>query len=159
MRHSHEKLSGLMTLLVFGIFAVCILLVLLTGAEIYRKIVDRQDETYTQRTAAQYITTRVRQADTADGLTVEAFGDTAALVLREEIDGDIYLTRIYWYNGYLCELFSEETGDFLPEDGENVFSCAPIEFTYQSPVLSVRIGDTQTLTLMLRAETEGEYAE
>ena len=157
MRRS--KITGLMTLIVFGVFAVCILLVLLNGADVYRSIVDREADSFDRRTAAQYITTRVRQADIAEAIRVENFGDTTAMVVYEEIDGDVYATRVYWHDGYLYELFSFGEGDFLPEDGEKVLKTAKVDFSYQEPVLTVQFADGQTLTLVLRTGTEGNDAE
>ena len=56
MNETTRKWTDLMALLVFALFALCVLLVLLTGAKIYRNLVDRSRESYEARTAAQYIT-------------------------------------------------------------------------------------------------------
>ena len=90
-------MEGLLVLLLFGVFAACVLSVLLMGAGRYRVLTERDDASYSWRTAAQYLTTRVRQADTADGVRVGAFDggegeDT--LFLTEQIDGVAYTTRV-----------------------------------------------------------------
>lgn len=56
--------------MLFGVFAGCVLGVLLTGADAYQRLTDRGQETFDERTAAQYLTTRVRQADAAGGVFV-----------------------------------------------------------------------------------------
>ena len=62
--HSRKHdLSSLLVLLLFAVFAVCILSVLLTSADTYRRLSDRDQDSYGRRTSAQYITTKIRQAD------------------------------------------------------------------------------------------------
>lgn len=151
----HSRITGLMALLVFAVFAVCILAVLLTGAGVYRHLVDRGEADHARRTAAQYVTTRVRQADRAQSVTVEDFGGAEALVLREEIGGAVYLTRVYCFDGYIRELFTAENGVFSPEDGEKVLEVQALSFSLEDASLLARItlcdGSVQELTLYLRS--------
>ena len=83
-------MGGLLALLLLGVFAVCVLSVLLTGAEGYRRLTERDREAYSWRTAAQYLTTKIRQADQWNGVSVENFGGRDALALTEEIGGEDY---------------------------------------------------------------------
>ena len=89
-RVTQHHLDGLIALLLFGLFAVCILAVLLTGAKAYRRLTQRDQAAYERRTSVQYIATRVRQADRLGGVTLEPFGDGLALVLP---DGEGFVTR------------------------------------------------------------------
>lgn len=150
-----SKITDLMSLLVFGVFAVCVLAVLLTGADVYKGLVDRGAEDYDRRTAAQYITTRVRQADAAGSVSVEDFGGQSALVLREEINGKTYLTRVYCYDGFIRELFTAENGSFSPEDGEKLLEAEQLSFSLDGDLLSAQItlpgGTAQTISLYLRS--------
>ena len=86
MRQKHH-LEGLGALLLFGVFAVCVLMVLLTGADTYHRLNQRDQSAYDTRTAAQYVTTKLRQADRLDCVSIERFGNSDALVLADEIDG------------------------------------------------------------------------
>ena len=63
-----RKTDALVVLLLFGVFAVCVLSVLLTGADAYQRLSERDRVSYDQRTAAQYLSTRVRQADRLGGV-------------------------------------------------------------------------------------------
>lgn len=153
------KLTDLISLVVFGIFAICILLVLLTGAGVYRNLVARGGEDYQRRTAAQYITTRVHQADTHGGIAVEDFGGRDALVLREEIRGRTYLTRVYCRDGFLRELFTAGNGSVSPEDGEKILEVRELSLSLEKGMLTARItlpdGSVEDLILYLRS---GEVA-
>lgn len=68
-----HHMEGLLVLLLFGVFAACILSVLLTGAGRYRALTERDDASYSWRIPRPVLTTRVRQADTAGGVRVGAF--------------------------------------------------------------------------------------
>ena len=63
MKEKGTKLTDLLALTVFAVFALCVLLVLLSGARVYRGLVQRGEESFTSRTAARYVTMRVRQAE------------------------------------------------------------------------------------------------
>ena len=93
-RNRTVHLDGVLAVLLLGVFAACVLAVLLAGADGYQRLTQRDREAYAQRTAAQYLATRVRQADTAAGMTVEPFGPDGpdALLLYEEIEGTTYVT-------------------------------------------------------------------
>lgn len=153
-----QKLTDLMALLTFAVFAVCVLLVLLTGADVYQNLTATGESLYDCRTAAQYITTRVRQADADDGIFVEDFDGQDALVLRESVNGQTYLTRVYCYDGYLWELFTAEGGEFSPEDGEKLLEAADFSVTMDGQQISVTVslpdGSVQELTLYLRSGKE-----
>ena len=89
---------------------------------------ERGQRAFDERTVPQYITTRVRQADTADGVLVGSFHGISSLEIYEELDGSTYITRIYCYEGYLRELFCEESAEMLPEDGEPIVEAENVMF-------------------------------
>lgn len=155
MEKKEPKVTGLLVLVVFTLFSLCILGVLLTGAKSYEALVRRGGESYVYRTAAQYLSTRVRQADQMDAISVEDFGGQTALVLRQEIHGETYLTRIYCHNGSLRELFTAETGTFSPEDGERLLALSALSFEKTENTLSAHVtmadGREQTLHWYLHA--------
>ncbi len=49
-----------------------------------------------------------------------------ALCLDEELDGSVYHTMIYYYEGGVRELFFEAGYEFSPENGAEVLRCAPL---------------------------------
>lgn len=145
-----SKITDLIALVVFAVFAVCVLLVLLTGAKVYQNLVRSGAESYTARTTVQYIATRVRQAEK---VYVEEFQGCDALVLREEIDGECYVTRVYCYEGSIRELFCAENAVLSPEEGEPVLEAESLSFSLEEGLLTVQT-DSRQLVLYLRAEKE-----
>ena len=124
-----RRSEGLLALLLFALFAVLVLGVLLSGAGVCRRLTERDREAYGWRTAAQYLTTRVRQADLEGGVTLEDFGGRDALALTEEIGGEDYVTRVYCDGGYIRELFSSADADLAPEDGEKIIEADALKFS------------------------------
>jgi len=155
MGQNKGKVDNLLVLLLFGVFAVCILSVLLTGADGYRRLAARDQYSYDQRTAAQYLTTRVRQADRLGDVSIRQFEGQDALVFAEIIDGSTYETLVYCYDGYLRELFVAAGGGFLPEDGEKVLSAQGLSIRQDGQLLDVKLtspsGEVQGLNLYLRS--------
>lgn len=154
-----HHIDGLLALLLFGVFAASILSVLLTGAQVYQRLTRRDQSAYDQRTCVQYLATKVRQAAVGGRVTVEPFGGVDALVIREEIGGEDYLTRIYCYEGWLWELFTAEGDGFLPEDGEKLLSAQDLTLELSGGLLRAQLtdsgGQTLSLTLALRGGEGG----
>lgn len=148
------QINGILVLVLFGVFSVCILSVLLTGAGAYKRLTERGQNTYTLRTVPQYVTTRVRQADVAGGICVGEFEGRDALELKEEIDGKSYVTRIYCYDGYVRELFSESSVFLPPSAGECIMEAEELYFDLRDNFLSVFFvidGEEREVKLSLRS--------
>ena len=140
MRRKTDQISNFLALSVLAVFGLCLLLVLLTGGRIYRDLVASGGERYEARTAAMYLTTRVRQAQQ---ISVADFDGCQALILTEEIEGQRYQTRIYCHDGAIRELFSVENAPLSPEDGEPVLAADSLVFSLSEGNLLVCVEDTQ----------------
>ncbi len=145
-RGSQHHIDGLLALLLFGVFAVCVLAVLLTGARAYRGLTQRDQAAYSRRVCVQYIATRVRQADRAEGVSVEPFGEGDALVLSE----DGYVTRVYHYDGYLMELYASVEEELHPQDGQRIIPAGGVELSLEDGLLLVEVTDEQGVQDSLR---------
>ena len=158
---NNRKTDSLLALLLFCVFAVCILAVLLTGADTYRRIAERDRASYADRTAVQYLTTRVRQADREGCVSVRDFEGCPALILSEEIDGISYETRVYYYDGYIRELFAAADGSFLPQDGEKVLEAKGLQIDLEALGLHLRVltADDQWQELLLHLRSGEGAAE
>lgn len=142
-----HQIDGLIALLLFGVFSVCILAVLLTGADAYRRLTQRDRAAGDRRTCLQYIATRVRQADRLDGVRVEDFNGVNALVFAGE-DGCV--TRVYCHNGSIMELYAEEGLELTLEAGEPIMAASALDFSLDGGRLTVSQGE-ERLTLSLRS--------
>ena len=151
-----NHLGGVLVLLVFAVFVVSVLLVLLTGADVVKKLSDHDQRSYEHRTVIQYITTRVRQADARDRVSVRSFEGVDALVLSQDIEDVRYETLVYCWDGYLRELFIEAGLEIDAEFGEQILPLKGVGFTDAGTHITADItmsdGTQESILLALRGE-------
>ena len=151
-----NTLTGVMVLLVFAIFMVSILLILLSGADTVQRLTQRDQRTYNHRTAVQYLSTRVHQADRTGAITVTQNDGTSLLVLTETINGAEYETLVYCCDGYLREMFCQAGFDLPLEFGEEILPMTDFQVHYQDALLTAEFymtdGSSETICLNLRSE-------
>lgn len=150
-----HSLSTIAALLLFSVFATGVFAVLLTGAKVYRTLVQRDETAYDSRTCSQYLATKLRQVPSPDAVSIAEFGGAEALVITQVIDGDAYITRIYCYDGWLMELFSVAGGEFSPEDGERILPASDMSVIQQQDLLIISVTDGSGENLQLRYAQRG----
>lgn len=152
-----SSISALAALLVLGVFAVGILSVLLSGASAYRRLTERDQQSYDSRTSIQYVAAKVRQAPAPDAVSLTDFGDGDCLVITEAIQGREYQTQVYCYEGWLMELFTVADSGLAPEDGEKILPLQDMTLTMEDALLRVELveGDG-TVSAILLAPRGGE---
>ena len=82
--------------------------------------------------------TRVVCTRDGDVLRAKILGEVdhhGAKDLREEIDGEAYVTRVYCYDGYIRELFTVDGGVYAPEDGEPVLAAQELRFSWDGELV------------------------
>ncbi len=154
-RRQKNQIDGLITLVLFGVFAVCILSVLLTGARVYHDLTNGGQKAYDQRTCTQFIATKVRQAQSGDAVSVSK----DIICITEEINGETYITRIYCYDGWLREMFTSEKTEFSPENGEKIIEAECMKSQLTDGMLAVDITDAEGKEMHLTLSLRGKGAE
>lgn len=148
-------LDGLIALLLFSVFAACLLAVLLTGAGAYRRLTQRDEHVYCRRTIVQYIATRVRQAESPSDVKLEPFGEEEALTI---VDRNGFVTRVYYYDGYLMELYTKEDSILNPQDGEKIMETGGLSMSMEDGMLRItavdREGERDELLLSLKTRSQ-----
>lgn len=142
MKKNPFQIQQVLTLLTLTVFALCLLLVLLSGASAYDALVDRGEAAYGRRTALQYLTTRLRQAETVEAGRLEG---CTALVLGEAIDGERYTTHIYCYDGWLRELYAVPGAKLPPQAGEAIVEAESLSLKLEGDLLRVRLDGDELL--------------
>ena len=138
-----ERFTDLLGLGVFGLFTLCLLLTVLSGAKVYHSILESTEETSEKRIRTQYIATKVQQNPET---SVEEFDGGQALALREWVDGQCYVTYIYCHEGWLRELFCREGALLTRADGEKVMEGEILSLSLEEGLLKVET-DGETLYL------------
>lgn len=151
MKNSAGKhhIESVFVLLLAGMFAVCVLLVLFTGARAYSAVTARSADAYSRRVCAQYVAAKIRHADAGGAVYIGTFEGGAApsgdtLFLEQTIGGKKYVTRIYCENGHICELFAEDGLAFRRDAGTEVMEANSLSFARDAGtgLLTVTAEDT-----------------
>ncbi|MBE6036616.1 MAG: DUF4860 domain-containing protein [Clostridiales bacterium] len=142
-RTPKQHMSSLLTLVLFAIFAVCILFVLLTGARIYSDVTARGQDAYSQRTAVQYLSGKLHQAPSGQAVSLTAVEGSPALAITEEIEGRSFTTYVYCHDGWLRELFTFSGMEVHRGDGEKVLPLQSLSLQFTDGLLQVSIIDGQ----------------
>ena len=140
------------------LFVLSALSVITIGANIYKKNVSAMSDNYSHRIASAYVTEKVRQADNQGRVYVEDLFEGHALVLQDEIDGVLYNTYIYSYDGYLMELYARaDLKDIYPQSGQKILEITSFNVDYVSDsLLSVDLilkdGEDESMFIARRSE-------
>ncbi|MBQ8080599.1 MAG: DUF4860 domain-containing protein [Clostridia bacterium] len=134
-----HAITGVFVFLLLGIFAVFSTVMVLLGARAYKGTVETAATHNDLRIAPAYIRSMVRGDDERGVISVKREAGLPMIELRNEFDGDAYLTRIYCFDGALREWFADAESEFLPEDGETVCAADEMEAELDRGLLTVRL--------------------
>ncbi len=116
--HTIDSVFVISLMLLFLLSSLCVIAI---GASIYKKNVALMSDNNSHRVACAYITEKIRQSDVNGQIYVdEVFGENA-LIITQEVDGTMYNTYIYDYEGHLMELFARANlPTFYPQSGQKI---------------------------------------
>lgn len=121
-----QKMDTVFVAALFVLFAMTACLLVLIGARQYRATASAMNKNYEIRTAASYLTEKIHQNDCSAGISIVEFAGGNALALADETDSS-YTTYIYYYDGYLRELFVGENAVYTPDSGQEIVACDAFE--------------------------------
>lgn len=110
----------LFVLTLFAVFAICSMLLIAFGANIYQKTVNNYEEHFNIFTSVAYINEKLRQGDASDAIELVDFGASQAFRLSSFYNDTEYYTYIYLDNGYLKELYVKADNSLSPKAGKKL---------------------------------------
>lgn len=119
---NNRKMDTVFVAALFVLFAITACLLILIGARQYRATAKAMNANYEVRTASSYLTEKVRQNDCSAGISIVDFAGGNALALTNDVNSN-YTTYIYYYDGYLRELFIGENAVYTPDSGQQIIAC------------------------------------
>lgn len=156
--HKHT-IDLLFPIALLFVFAACAVTVILFAAGIYENTITQSHQNHQARTVVAYISEKVRQNDTADSISITTLDGREALCFRQTYHQEAYHTYLYYYDGYLRELFVKENTVFSPADGRGIL---PLQsFTLEAidanlMYMSCTDTDRQTVSAYLTIRTQQE---
>ena len=149
--------GAIASLILTCVFGATLLLSLIAGAGVYRRVAERTEWGANTRVGMSYLTAKLHAFDSADSLYAGTFYGVDAIYLLEEMDGFPYETILYVYDGQLRELLCEQGWELMPEDGEIISEARSL--TVEEPaegLLRVMFtdggGTTETADIFVRSK-------
>lgn len=149
LKSQKHNIESAFVLVLFAVFAVTVVAVLALGADSYRKLVERDEESYNRRIITSYICAKVRENDSIGAVEVGGFSkaDTPdgidTLHMYQTIDGEVYDTRIYYYNHSIYELLTLADIEINPDAGSPVLEAGGLSFKKTGNVLEITAEDAE----------------
>ena len=149
-----QKIDTIFVLVIFCIFAASVLVSLMFGGSIYKNMTDKINKTYDENICLSYIWMKVKNTDVVDGVYIDTFHDLPVLCLDEIFYGITYQTRIYLYDGWVCELFSELGLEFYPDAGMQIMKAEFLDFeNLENGLVKVTV-DSESMIVFPRSKNE-----
>ena len=161
-----HNIEGAFVLVLFAVFAITVIAVLALGANSYQRLVARDNDAYNRRIITSYVAAKLRQSDAVNGIAVGGFASASkddgvnTLHLYQDIDGDKYDQRIYYYDGHIYEILTIADNNINPADGMPILEAQALEFSMEDDVVSVTAKDMDGrenhITISARSLLDGE---
>lgn len=155
----NSKSSALLTLMLFLVFAICILAVLMGSTGIYERIAQSSAQSEDRRVTAMFVAAKVRQNDVLGCVGVENLEGCDALVLKESLGTGEFCTWIYCHDGWLYEILVPEKVTPKAGDGEKLIRAQEMQLQLEEGLLSIEIvdghGHSSSGSIMLRSGGSG----
>lgn len=155
-----SRMTGaLFTLILFLVFVLSALFLVLMGGKVYENINHRMEAAYREDVALSYIANKVRQGDEAGSVSVKEISGNTVLEIKQVIQDSVYVTDIYYRDGKLWELFSQEGSGLSIGDGNEILSCSPVTMEMNDRLLHIKTEGTEGGSLWLTLRSKGAQDE
>lgn len=149
-----HSMQGVFVFVLLGLFAVMSTLMVLLGAQMYRNTVDHSTANNEDRVLGAYVRSMIRAEDTSGAMEIGEYNGVKTLAMREDLDGEAYVTWLYCYDGNMYEWFTSDDGDFRPESGTAICPAQSFEPHLENGLLTVDMtnakGVRETVRVALR---------
>lgn len=160
-----HNIEGAFVLVLFAVFAITVIAVLALGANSYQRLVGRDNDAYNRRIITSYVAARIRSGDAVASIAVGGFNKADVddgvntLHIFQEVEGDRYDQRIYFYEGEIYEIEALEDVSLEPADGTPILEAKDLRFEMEDGVITVFSTDMDNrenrITLSVRSLLNG----
>jgi prepilin-type N-terminal cleavage/methylation domain-containing protein len=163
-RKGYTLIELVLVLLLLTFVAVAVFLLTDVGSAAYARIYANRDQSADLRIGLSYLDVRLKKIDGVGTVEIRPapFGGGQALVLTQEIEGDVYETQLYVEAGMLKELFSRKGLEVNADMAAEIARADKMEVRFagkQLLVLTLTSGSDTPLSasqwIHLRAVQEG----
>lgn len=156
----HRPLDAIFVIVLLCVFTFGSLMLVIVGANIYGNITDNMDNNFQHRTTLSYISTKIRQNDAADAVSIVEKEGIHALVLKTLDGNEAAETWIYEYDNALYEIYINEGSSFQLSDGLPIIPSYGLDMKIEDTLLQLSTldqdGQSRVLRISLRSTQGGE---
>ncbi len=134
-----RKFDILAVLLILCVFSAAVLSLLLSGAGTYKNITEKDRASQQEQILELFISNKIFQTETRDAVRFTDEGGVSVLCVDSTENGEPHITRVWYYDGWIRELYSDAGYNFTPDDGEKIARAEELSFTQDGSLLKVRI--------------------
>lgn len=143
LRSSAHKIDTILVMVLLTLFGITAFILVFIGVKQYKVTVNTMNHNYETRTATSFLIEKIHQADKDACVSITEFYDTTALTITSTSNGNAYYTYIYFYEGYLRELFVSEHAKYSPDSGQEIVAISNLSLDSVSPdLVKATITDT-----------------
>lgn len=110
-------------MLLYLIIVILSVMIISLGKNIYDNINEDRNTNYEIRVSLSYIANKIRQSDKNEAVEIKELHGVNAVVINEAYDEENYQTWIYFYDGAIYEMFTDENSTFELSDGMKVIEA------------------------------------
>ena len=150
------KIDTVFVMVLFTLFSLTSFVLILLGVKQYKVTADTMSSNYELRTVTSYLSEKVRQNDCNNGIIATRIDGIPAIALTSQIDGETYYTYVYYYDGYIRELFVSRDAVFSIDTGQKIVKLSHFEiFPEEYGVIRVTVGisDGSSRTIYLSTKS------
>ncbi len=149
-KRANGAISSFFILSVLSIFAILSLLLVMIGANAYKKIVKDTDENNKIRASLTYVANKVRQNDELGAIAVQKIDEINALTIDTVYSDKPYRTYIYFYDDGIYESFLNKETQFKPDQGTKMVSTENFVIYKDGNSLSLKSSIVGSIPLELK---------
>ncbi len=143
IRTGSRRIDSIFVMILFFLFALTAFVLVMIGVRQYQSTADSMNYNYEVRTATSYLREKVRQNDSHAAISIDNIEDTDVLALKSEVNGIVYYTYIYYYDGYLRELYVQDGSSYSLNTGQQIIELSSFDLSEATNrLITVTITDT-----------------
>lgn len=119
-----RKIDSFFVMILFLLFAITAAVLVLIGVRQYQVTADSMNYNYEVRTATSYLREKIRQNDNSASICVESIDGVEVLSLSSMVNDTVYHTYIYYYDGYLRELYIADGSSYTLGSGQQIIELS-----------------------------------
>lgn len=152
-----HAISGFFVFLLIALFALMSLVLMLIGTRAYQRVADASLSSANGQMITSYLLGKIRAYDQQGHIMLRDMDGTPVLCLGDGLQADDYETRIYFYDGSICEQYAVKDEPLDPELAQPLIQAKSLDMVMETDSLicvtvTQSSGEQSTLHMAIRSQ-------